>query len=138
MGSKLVLVSAVPDDPLSDEMLTSFDEQRKWDDVYEDRTTYLRRMKQELLATGLQVETHMKYGLPEEAILQISDWKHADLIVMTTHGRGGLQELWPGRVASQIVRDASQTVLLVRSNMKGKPPAPGANEREIVVPVTGY
>jgi nucleotide-binding universal stress UspA family protein len=38
----------------------------------------------------------------------------ADLIVMTTHGRGGLERLWLGSVADALTRQAEAPVLLIR------------------------
>jgi nucleotide-binding universal stress UspA family protein len=37
-----------------------------------------------------------------------------DLIVMTTHGRGGLSRMWLGSVAEGVVREANVPVLLIR------------------------
>jgi nucleotide-binding universal stress UspA family protein len=39
---------------------------------------------------------------------------HADLVVMTTHGRGPLGRLWLGSVADELVRTLPMPVLLVR------------------------
>jgi nucleotide-binding universal stress UspA family protein len=44
----------------------------------------------------------------------MSEREHADLIVMSTHGRGGLQRLWLGSVAIKVVRGTTLPVLLVR------------------------
>src|SRR5262249_37193676 len=38
----------------------------------------------------------------------------ADLVVMTTHGRGALGRLWLGSVADELVRDLPTPLLLVR------------------------
>src|SRR5438067_676921 len=38
----------------------------------------------------------------------------ADLVVMTTHGRGPLGRLWLGSVADALVRDLAMPLLLVR------------------------
>jgi nucleotide-binding universal stress UspA family protein len=58
----------------------------------------------------------------------------ADLIVMTTHGRGGLQRTWLGSVTDQLVRSSGIPVLVVR-------PAPDGSAvfhpTEILVPLDG-
>jgi nucleotide-binding universal stress UspA family protein len=58
-----------------------------------------------------------------------------DLVVMATHGRGGIQRAWLGSVADQLVRTLEIPVLLVR----GQPgPAPGeAGAGPILVPLDG-
>jgi nucleotide-binding universal stress UspA family protein len=60
-----------------------------------------------------------------------------DLIIMTTHGRGGLSRLWLGSVADTLVRRAGVPVLLVRGEE-----APGGDAevpvfRHVLVPLDG-
>jgi nucleotide-binding universal stress UspA family protein len=55
------------------------------------------------------------YGHPAAGILQAGDEAAADLIVMSTHGRGGLQRLWLGSVAWKVVQHTHRPVLLVRA-----------------------
>ncbi len=60
-------------------------------------------------------------GLDSDGILQrVQDCK-ADLIVMTTHGRGPLDRFFLGGVADELIRQAAVPVLLVRP----RDPAPG-------------
>ena len=122
MQAKLVLVCAVPDNLLFGDVLTSFDKQTQWDSEYEIRAAYLQDVKQKLLTHCLDVEIQMKNGAPQDVILKTSDQAHADLLVMTTHGRGGLTRLWLGSIATGVVRHASQPVLLVRTKERVKEP----------------
>jgi nucleotide-binding universal stress UspA family protein len=62
----------------------------------------------------------------------------ADLVVMSTHGHGGLARVWLGSVADALLRDCPIPVLLVRpgEDEKGDPTgAEGASR--IVVPLDG-
>lgn len=63
-----------------------------------------------------------------------------DLIVMATHGRGGLTRAWLGSVADRLVRQVSMPVLLVRPEQE-EPPSPViAREdlfRRILIPLDG-
>jgi nucleotide-binding universal stress UspA family protein len=43
----------------------------------------------------------------------------ADLVVMTTHGRGGLRRAWLGSVTDQLIRSAEVPVLVVRPDEAG-------------------
>ena len=43
----------------------------------------------------------------------------ADLVVMTTHGRGGLRRAWLGSVTDQLIRSAEVPVLVVRPGEAG-------------------
>jgi nucleotide-binding universal stress UspA family protein len=60
----------------------------------------------------------------------------ADLVVMTTHGRGGLRRLWLGSVADQLVRTLEVPVLLIRAREDGAVPEP-VDLGEILVPLDG-
>lgn len=53
-------------------------------------------------------------GDPAEAILQLAQADHVDLIVMGTHGRTGLTRLLMGSVAEAVVRRAKCPVLTVK------------------------
>jgi nucleotide-binding universal stress UspA family protein len=56
-------------------------------------------------------------GDPHEAILQTADAIHADLIVMGTHGRGGVNRLLIGSVTEEVLRMACIPVLAVRTGL---------------------
>jgi len=53
-------------------------------------------------------------GHPADTIVRIAGERNADLIVMGTHGRTGLQHVLLGSVAEKVVRLASCPVLTVR------------------------
>jgi nucleotide-binding universal stress UspA family protein len=53
-------------------------------------------------------------GDVRDVIRQQAECLHADLVVMTTHGRGPLGRLWLGSVADELVRTLPMPVLLVR------------------------
>ena len=63
--------------------------------------------------------------------------RRPELIVMTTHGRGGLSRLWLGSVADALVRRAGVPVLLVRG--EGPPVDDAAKPvfRHVLVPLDG-
>jgi nucleotide-binding universal stress UspA family protein len=60
---------------------------------------------------------------PARAILDYATGVHADIIIVGTHGRGGLAEFFLGSVAQKVVRSAPCPVLTVRTH-----------EREFVAP----
>jgi nucleotide-binding universal stress UspA family protein len=67
---------------------------------------------------GSKVETVLdeKMGSPTEAILRTAQSWSADLIVMGTHGRGGLERLLLGSVASKVLHRSDSNVMIVRSD----------------------
>ena len=63
---------------------------------------------------GRRFITEMGEGKPAGLILEASVRHSVDLIVMGTHGRGGLEDLFLGSVAARIVRKARCPVMTVR------------------------
>jgi nucleotide-binding universal stress UspA family protein len=56
----------------------------------------------------------MTDGLPHEQILRLARAKHADVVVLGTHGRTGLARFFLGSVANRVVAMSSVPVLTVR------------------------
>jgi len=83
----------------------------------------------------LSVQTHIDYDAAATAILAAARQKHADLIVMSTHGRSGLNRWVYGSVADAVVRAASIPVLVVPTTCT----TPWATERplRLLVPLDG-
>jgi nucleotide-binding universal stress UspA family protein len=61
---------------------------------------------------------------------------NSDLIVMTTHGRGGLERFWLGSVADALVRASTVPVLLVRPD-EHHPTAQPPLFRQTLIPLDG-
>jgi len=70
---------------------------------------------QELRDLGVtEVEPHLKEGHPGEVITQMAATLDADLIVMGTHGRRGLERALMGSVAREVANTSTTPLLLVR------------------------
>ncbi len=63
---------------------------------------------------GVAVETEIAEGSPAKEIIRTAENQACDLIVMGTHGRGGLNRLLLGSVAEKVVRGAHIPVMTVR------------------------
>jgi universal stress protein A len=59
-------------------------------------------------------EVDLASGHPADTIVRIAQDRHADLIVMATHGRTGFQHALLGSVAEKVVRLAPCAVLTIR------------------------
>nr|WP_067058863.1 universal stress protein [Mucilaginibacter sp. L294] len=64
-------------------------------------------------ANGLQVTHFNEYGSTADGILSCSKEFKADLIVIGTHGRSGIDRLLMGSVAESVVRHSHVPVLVV-------------------------
>jgi nucleotide-binding universal stress UspA family protein len=61
-----------------------------------------------------EVESHVEEGHPGEVIAEMATKLDADLIVMGTHGRRGLERALMGSVAREVANTASVPLLLVK------------------------
>src|SRR6185436_14739478 len=64
---------------------------------------------------GIDTFVLVQKGDPVEEIQKAVRFHHADLIVMTTHGRSGLSRLVTGSVTEQVLRRATVPLLVVRA-----------------------
>jgi nucleotide-binding universal stress UspA family protein len=71
----------------------------------------LDRVAREEVPAGMPVSTEVRSGFPPEEILEEVAACHADLIVLGTHGRTGLERVLLGSVAERVIRGAKVPVL---------------------------
>jgi nucleotide-binding universal stress UspA family protein len=72
---------------------------------------FLDEVADRIRSEGVEVETRVMAGAVAAAIESVT--QPGDLIVMTSHGRGGIRRWIIGSVAEQLVRTATVPVLLV-------------------------
>jgi nucleotide-binding universal stress UspA family protein len=87
------------------------------DDVEKPRAEaeeYLAAVVADLRARGVRGTTQVRFGHAVAEILAGAREADADLIAMTTHGRGGLGRLLFGSVAEAVLRQAEVPVFLMR------------------------
>ena len=63
---------------------------------------------------GRKFVLELREGKPAALILDAAERHDAQLVVMGTHGRGGIEDLFLGSVAARIVRKARCPVMTVR------------------------
>ena len=95
---------------------------RKSDSVpTETRTTLerdLRRVLTARRASDVKVEIFLRKGNVVQEILAQTKASRSDLLVIGSHGRGGVQRLVLGSVAEKVLRLATCPVLTVRSGVR--------------------
>jgi len=115
LGADLVLVQVLVEAPLYSEgfisrrqVQTVYDAQRKWsEDTLEARAEQLRQ-------SGIKTSWRVQMGAPYEEIVRTAEEEHADMIVIGTHGRSGLNRALLGSVTERVMRLAPCPVLTVR------------------------
>lgn len=99
---------------------------------------YLSSVAARLTGQGVAVETHV-HRAPEgdvaRSIAQHAVEVDADLVALSTHGRGGLRGLLFGRIAQQTLQQGDRPVLLVAPLPDGS--APPFDPHRILVPLDG-
>jgi nucleotide-binding universal stress UspA family protein len=93
---------------------------------------YLQRCAAQQHAAGVTAHTTMRLGEPAEEILALADEIPADLLVMATHGRSGLDRVVLGSVAERVTRRSRIPVILLRPDHH-----PAVGFRTLLVPVDG-
>ena len=93
-----------------------------------------RRMKHWGVEPPIFVEAHE--GPAHEAIISLADRDPHAMIVMSTHGRGGLSRMLTGSVTARVVRAVSNPTLIVRCNKSDCPVVP-RHVDNILVPLDG-
>ena len=69
---------------------------------------------------GVATVASVVTGAPHQEIVALAAREHADLIVMGTHGRGGLTRVLLGSVADRVIRTAPCAVVTQRTS-EGEP-----------------
>ena len=81
----------------------------------EDAWQYLAGIASGLRAGGSRSSFWVLVGSPAAAIADAARTEEVDLVVMTTHGRGGLSRLLLGSTADGVLQRSHVPILLVRS-----------------------
>lgn len=84
------------------------------DEIAREHEAALRRVAREEVPPEITVHCIVKEGVPTSAILEAIADSGADLVVMGTHGRRGLDRLFLGSVAESVLREATIPVLVTR------------------------
>jgi nucleotide-binding universal stress UspA family protein len=99
---------------------------------------YLEEIATRLRSTGILVEIHVhqeKEDNVARSIVQHSQEMNVDLVIMCTHGHGGLRELLFGSKAQQALQQGTQSILLLFPREDGS--AYPFNLQRILVPLDG-
>jgi nucleotide-binding universal stress UspA family protein len=99
---------------------------------------YLRALAARLRErSGLKISAVTLDGSTDQALVKYIHDIGADLVALTTHGRGGVRGAWLGSVADHLVRRL-EVPLIVTRGREGGGSVPGMPKiREILVPLDG-
>ena len=101
--------------------------------------SYLAGIANSELLTGIEVYSEVPIGAIAPSILSIASDKHADCIVICSHGYTGVTRWWMmGSVAAKVARFAATPVLVLREGGPVPPERhPGEQPLRVLVPLDG-
>jgi nucleotide-binding universal stress UspA family protein len=121
--AKLVLVNAVADDApienVDNEILKQLGEVSAA--LHAETAKKFAERLAALRARGIDVELASPLGPPGEQIAKVAKDRHADLIVVGTHGHTGISRFLLGSVATSVLRHAPCDVLVCRGQTTPTP-----------------
>ena len=112
-----------PSYPLADELAERESLQRDED------AAYIERLVQRLKPSGVQLKPALLRGHVTASIARFVEEESIDLVVMTTHGRAGLQRAWLGSTADSLLRRLIIPLLIVRPAEETREVEPRADIR---------
>jgi nucleotide-binding universal stress UspA family protein len=131
----LLLVHQPPALPLADSSGRAYDALDR--QLRESELGYLKRVARRLEQQGIATpDSSVLSGPVADSLRAEIERRGADLVVMSTHGRGGIGRIWLGSVADRLLHSLTVPLLLVRPDFEARSPAPSVVER-IVVPLDG-
>lgn len=83
-------------------------------DMEAETLSYLQSVRSRLQKAGFRTSFLIRQGAIAETILQTASEIKTDVIVMSTHGRSGIQRWLLGSVADRIVTHSNIPVMLIR------------------------
>jgi nucleotide-binding universal stress UspA family protein len=132
---RLVLVHESPKIPISVEAaryFTSMDQA-----VRKTERNYLREVAGRVRQTEPRISSALLAGPVTDTLTHYVHDSRADLVVMTTHGRGPLQRLWLGSVADHLLRHLEVPVMLIRPRERGSSAKRPLVIKRTMVPLDG-
>jgi nucleotide-binding universal stress UspA family protein len=133
---RLALIHQLPSaplDPIAAKTFTSMELAAR-----KSERAYLRAVQARLRDAGTRLSSAFTMtGSPASALMRYARELGPDLVVMATHGRGGVRRAWLGSVADHLVRNLNVPVLLVRPQEREAAAEPPPAGGQILVPLDG-
>lgn len=98
--------------------------------------TYLKHQIDVLIEHAQTVDSEVAFGTPAEQIAAAASRHSESIIVMATHGKGGLLRWALGSVTARVLQSTNHSVLVVRGT-EGDPPPAAPGLRRIMVCLDG-
>ena len=84
---------------------------KKWE---QDAKKKLKAVETQLKKSGFEVKARLERGIPFKDILRVEDEENVSVVVIGSHGKSCVQEMFLGSCSEKVVRKSSKPVLVVR------------------------
>lgn len=128
--AELILLRVVESPGRPSRSLDSFD----WRLGRAEAIEYLAAIEERLRAEGIEVDVEVTSGRPCEEILEVAATRHADLIILGSHGGGGMSRFPISSTAQKVAFNTDVSVLVIPANEDELEGVPFTN---VLVPVDG-
>jgi nucleotide-binding universal stress UspA family protein len=83
--------------------------------MHQNAEDYLRGHENQLKAEGRTAASSAYRGEPSAVIARVAEEIDADMIVLGTHGKAGMDAFWSGSITPKIARQTRIPLLLIRA-----------------------
>ncbi|MDQ3809443.1 MAG: universal stress protein [Chloroflexota bacterium] len=113
-SAEMLIAQSTGGGPGMPEMATPVDPTPIYEAERSAAAEYLTSIQARLRSRNLPVSTETPEGNASDLLVQRAEQLDRSLILMTTHGRGGVARLMFGSTADSVLRHSTRPVLLIR------------------------
>jgi len=73
-----------------------------------------KKIEKRLMQSGLIVKIRIETGVPLKEILKVEEEEKVSAIVIGSHGKTNLEEMFLGSVSEKVIRQSKNPVLIVK------------------------
>ena len=84
------------------------------DRIEEEAIKEISAIEKELQESGFEVKTRLETGIPLREILRVEEAEKVSLIVIGSHGKTNMKEMFLGSVSEKVIRKAKNLVLVIK------------------------
>ena len=83
-------------------------------EIMEDAKKELEAVGKEIEKSGLKVKTRLEIGVPLREILRAEEEEGVSVIVIGSHGKSNLEEMFLGSVSEKVARKCKKPILIIK------------------------
>jgi nucleotide-binding universal stress UspA family protein len=73
-----------------------------------------KKIEKKLMQSGLNVKVRIERGVPLKEILSVEEEEKVSAIVIGSHGKTNLEEMFLGSVSEKVIRQSKKPVLIIK------------------------